>query len=78
MFSFIINSIKLLNGSNKDFRKALKKITGFCPGNIKLYETAFIHRSASNIKSNIQIDNNERLEYLGDAVFDTIIADYLY
>ncbi len=51
---------------------------GFCPGNLKLYEIAFIHKSASATSKKGQIINNERLEYLGDAILGAIIADCLY
>lgn len=54
------------------------KILGFLPGKRKLYEIAFIHRSASLTCKQGHIINNERLEYLGDAILDAIIADYLY
>jgi len=54
------------------------RVLGFCPGNLRLYEIAFIHKSASTISKTGQIVNNERLEYLGDAILDAIIADYLY
>lgn len=47
---------------------------GITPGNYSLYYTALSHRS---IKENAD-ENNERLEYLGDAVLSTIIADYLF
>ena len=53
-------------------------ILGFLPGNLKLYEIAFIHKSASTTSKKGQIINNERLEYLGDAILDAIIADFLY
>jgi ribonuclease-3 len=56
----------------------LIKILGFLPGNRRLYEIAFIHRSASLTCKQGHIINNERLEYLGDAILDAIIADYLY
>jgi ribonuclease III len=56
------------------FKKELKNILGFKPGNVSLYKTAFTHRS---VKDDID-KNNERLEYLGDAVLSALIADFLY
>ena len=62
----------------REFGSCLKKILGFRPGNLKLYEIAFIHRSASFTLPNGKKVNNERLEYLGDAVLDAILSDYLF
>lgn len=62
----------------KDFNSRLKKILGFRPRNLRLYEAAFIHRSASYVLPDGKKINNERLEYLGDAVLDTILSDYLF
>jgi ribonuclease-3 len=45
---------------------------------MKLYEMAFIHKSASLILPDGTTVNNERLEYLGDAILDAIVADYLF
>jgi len=56
----------------------LKRILGFRPIRLEFYKTAFIPRSSSLVFKDGTIINNERLEYLGDAVFDAIIADYLY
>jgi ribonuclease-3 len=53
-------------------------ITGFLPGNLDLYELAITHKSACLTLSNGTSVNNERLEYLGDAILNAIIADYLY
>ena len=53
-------------------------ITGFLPGNTDLYELSLTHKSACiNLADGTSI-NNERLEYLGDAILNAIIADYLY
>lgn len=73
---------KKLNGTylpdKREFRSRLKKILGFKPANLELYEIAFIHRSATITLSNGKKVNNERLEYLGDAVLDAILSDYLF
>ena len=70
------------NGSylpdKREFRSRMKKILGFRPGNLRLYEIAFIHRSASFTLPDGNRINNERLEYLGDAVLDAILSDYLF
>jgi ribonuclease-3 len=47
---------------------------GLKPGNIKLYNAALSHRSVKDTPD----ENNERLEYLGDAVLSGIVADYLF
>ena len=62
----------------REFSSRLKKIIGFKPGNLKLYEIAFIHRSATFTMPDGNKVNNERLEYLGDAVLDAILSDYLF
>jgi ribonuclease-3 len=73
---------KRINGTyildKREFNSSLKKILGFRPGNLKLYEIAFIHRSATFTLPNGKKVNNERLEYLGDAVLDTILSDFLF
>jgi ribonuclease-3 len=51
---------------------------GFKPKNLKLYETALIHRSATFTLPDGQKINNERLEYLGDAVINGVLTDYLF
>jgi len=62
----------------REFGSRLKKILGFRPRNLKLYEIAFIHRSATFRMPDGKKVNNERLEYLGDAVLDAILSDYLF
>lgn len=55
-----------------------KSLTGFLPNNIHLYKLAFLHSSAYFKDKNDHLINNERLEFLGDAVYDTIISEFLY
>ena len=51
---------------------------GLYPTNIGLYKIALRHRSASvHISNGISI-NNERLEFLGDAIIDSIVAEFLF
>ena len=76
LFGKRLNGTYLLN--KREFSSSLKKILGFKPGNLKLYEIAFIHRSASFTLPDGKKVNNERLEYLGDAVLDAILSDYLF
>ncbi|MDP4184129.1 MAG: ribonuclease III [Bacteroidota bacterium] len=56
----------------------LKSLLGIYPSNLKLYDLAFVHKSASATDSRGFVINNERLEYLGDAILGAIIADFLY
>ncbi len=56
------------------FKKLLSNLLGFTPGNLALYKTAFTHRSVKESSD----ENNERLEYLGDAILGALVADYLF
>ena len=51
---------------------------GFLPNNIELYKLALVHKSASVQVEGGQPINNERLEYLGDAVIEAVTSDYLF
>lgn len=51
---------------------------GFIPHNIELYKLALIHKSASVVLENGQQVNNERLEFLGDAIIESVSSDYLF
>lgn len=63
---------------DKKLSCAIKNIFGFYPGNVFLYQLAFRHKSAAKEIINGLKMSNERLEYLGDAVLSSIIADYLF
>jgi ribonuclease-3 len=60
--------------SDPSFKKTLKGVLGYSPGNVSLYKTALTHRSVKDALD----ENNERLEYLGDAVLSALVADYLF
>ncbi len=62
------------NKGRVEFRTNLRNVLGFAPGKIALYKAALTHRS---IRENTD-ENNERLEYLGDAILSGIVADHLF
>jgi len=64
--------------NNRKLRASVKSITGVYPVNIELYKLATQHRSIA--KQNVIgfRESNERLEYLGDAILGSIVADYLF
>jgi len=74
----IVQRVKLFSSERKEFYLFLKDLLGFYPQNLRLYDLAFIHKSASVVDSQGNLVNNERLEYLGDAILGAIIADFLY
>jgi len=70
---FLINFFKTDN-ELKSFKYQLQNILGFSPTDIALYKTALSHRSVREGAD----ENNERLEFLGDAVLSSIVAHYLF
>nr|WP_239469515.1 ribonuclease III [Bacteroides caecigallinarum] len=50
---------------------------GFYPHNIEIYQQALLHKSSS-VKTQGRLVNNERLEFLGDAILDAVVADIVY
>jgi len=74
----LVSYFRFYFSSDKKFRQSIKNIFGFYPGNVFLYKLALRHKSATiKYKGGIKI-NNERLEYLGDAVISLIVADFLF
>jgi ribonuclease-3 len=71
--SIIINFSK-----DKGLYISLKNIFGVFPKNIELYKTALTQRSDAVFTKNKRHRTNERLEYLGDAVLGTLVAEFLY
>ncbi|HOQ58661.1 MAG TPA: ribonuclease III [Bacteroidales bacterium] len=63
---------------NREWYPVLRKILGFYPRNLLLYELAFRHKSASIRGRDGVLLNNERLEFLGDAVLNVLVTDLLF
>lgn len=73
---FLRRFYNLYFAGDKELAQQLKPILGFTPVNLGVFKTAFYHKSMSNETPNKP--TNERLEYLGDAVLSTIVAEYLF
>lgn len=73
----IIKRVRFFFSKKEEPYFSLKKILGFRPIDISYYKLALIHKSA-HIQNNGHALNNERLEYLGDSVLGTVVADILY
>lgn len=69
---------KLHLSPDREFIRKLKNILGFVPGNAVLYKMAFRHRSVAKLLKNGSKSSNERLEFLGDAILGSVIAELLF
>lgn len=78
LFSKLAKRIRLFKYKKKEPYSSLYEILGFYPDDIHLYEQAFLHKSSSVEDSDGRWQNNERLEFLGDALFNAIVADIVY
>ena len=56
----------------------LYQLLGFCPHNLQLYKQAFCHRSHAKKHPDEKNLDNERLEFLGDAILNAVVSDMLY
>ena len=78
MLDFLLRPFKRRFGVDRRFYAMVDDMFSFLPHNIELYKLALIHKSASVKLENGQTVNNERLEYLGDAVIEAVTSDYLF
>ena len=62
---------------DRDLARKMFALLGFVPANLYLFKLAFFHKSSAHTQDT-PLHNNERLEYLGDAVLGTIVAEYLF
>lgn len=77
-FGDLITIIRLLFVKERGLYDFLHSITGSWPHNIDYYRLALVHRSKPVRDASGNWVNNERLEYLGDAVLDLVVADFLF
>ena len=70
--------IHYLRCTDKPFARQLRHILGFYPHNLAIYREALMHRSLNHHRPHEHKKDNERLEYLGDAVIESVVSDILY
>jgi ribonuclease III len=75
LFAAILRKKK---ASEKNLQEAIRNLFGYQPGNIAIYRLAFRHKSMASMVNNGFRHSNERLEYLGDAVLGSVVADFLF
>ena len=78
MISNFIDRIRLPFRKEKELYTALYGIFGFYPHRIHYYKLALMHKSVTHRNEKGRPLNNERLEFLGDAILDAIVGDIVY
>lgn len=73
-----LDKIRLLFVKHREPYLCFYNILGFYPRNIQLYQQALLHKSSTVRSQQGELLNNERLEFLGDAILDAIVADIVY
>ncbi|MBQ5818574.1 MAG: ribonuclease III [Bacteroides sp.] len=78
MLQNLIDKIRLLFRKDRESYLCFYRIMGFYPHNISVYEQALLHKSTGIRSENGHSVNNERLEFLGDAVLNSVVGDIVY
>ncbi len=78
MIEKLIQKIRFISFSRKEPYFSLHKLLGFRPKNIAYYQLSLLHRSSGKRTINGVLIDNERLEFLGDAILSAIISDFVY
>ena len=73
-----IDKIRLLFRKDRESYFCFYRILGFFPRDIRFYQQALLHKSTSVRSEKGRPLNNERLEFLGDAILDAIVGDIVY
>ena len=77
-FVNIIDRLRIPFRKDKELRSSLRSIIGFYPHSISHYKMALMHKSVMHRNNKGKPVNNERLEFLGDAILDAAIGDIVY
>ena len=77
-FSNLIDRIRLLFRKDRESYLCFYQMLGFYPHDIQIYEQALLHKSSSVKSDQGRLVNNERLEFLGDAILDAVVGDIVY
>ena len=78
MIKYLIKKIRLLSNARKEPYFLFQQVLGFYPDKIEYYQLAVRHKSLSIPTENGHNLSNERLEFLGDAVLNSVVTDILY
>ncbi|MGK7393960.1 MAG: ribonuclease III [Candidatus Cyclobacteriaceae bacterium M3_2C_046] len=73
----LLSFFKNYSESDRRLTAAIQKIVGSKPLNLYLYKLATQHSSVAKKNSGYK-ESNDRLEYLGDAILGSVVADYLF
>ena len=74
----LIDAIKLPFRKEKGLYRSFYSILGFYPRNIKYYQEALMHSSMLATNKTGKFVNNERLEFLGDAILDAVVGEIVF
>ena len=77
-FSNLKDRVRLLFRKDKESYLCFYRMLGFYPHDIRIYEQALLHKSSSVKTEKGRPLNNERLEFLGDAILDAVVGDIVY
>ena len=77
-FQDIIARLRLPLQDDKELRRSLQQIMGFYPRNIEHYKIALTHKSSGQRNDKGKPLNNERLEFLGDAMLDAVVGHIVF
>ena len=78
MLSNVLHRIRLLFCKERESYLCFYRILGFYPRNLKYYQQALLHKSTAVRSDEGRLLNNERLEFLGDAILDAVVGDIVY